>query len=342
MTSITKTLVAGLALALLAPFQGEAAQAQGFVQNHLYVADFEANRVFEFDEALALVDSWTHDTLDAPRDVEFGPNGHLYVVNERGNTVVEFDGPGSHVRTIQHTDLVRPINIGIDSRGNLYVSALAGDLSTHHVLKFNDTGAFLASTASVNGEFLIPGGIGVNCFDEVVVGNGRRGSPHADRLFVLDTNLEHLRTIRHADLDGSNEIVFRQDGHLFVTSAILPTQPVLEFDASEKFVRRILDVGPGGKSSLAVDQDQNLYVGNTTLDQIDVFDIDGEPAGVLTDPPLQNSHLAFFPRMVCAPINLRSPRSQRLGIAPSSALGKPSRSKVSPRTKRTGRCRQPV
>ena len=218
-----------------------------------------------------------------PSDVSVSENGQVYIVDGVNNKIKIFDADGKYLSSFGSEgsgegEFNSPLGIDVDSSGNIYIA----DSGNHRVQLFNSEGVFTA-------QIKIPSkGVPADPTD-VAIDETR------NRCYVVDNdnhnilvyNLDTLEMIDTYGVPGSEKRAFRYPffialdtkGYLFIVEVINTRVQVLNPEGL--FVTFIGGWGvekgeffrPKG---IAIDKNDRVYVSDSYLGVIQIFDSIGE------------------------------------------------------------------
>ena len=176
-------------------------------------------------------------------------------------------GPGSRLRT--------PVGVAVDEDDNIYVT----DSVLGLIVVFEPSGKFLKYLGQVGGNepyFASPSGIVIDPESHHIFVS----DPPCHMVIVLDKQgriLDHFGKRRGGKVSGE----FRQPTRLaisgndvFVLDSGNARLQVLDLDGHYRREIRIPELSV--ETGLAIDAQKRIYIGNLTLDSIDVFSYDGK------------------------------------------------------------------
>ncbi len=226
-----------------------------------------------------------------PTGLAVDPSGNLYVIDAGNRRIQKLDGNGNLLLMWgsggsgdgQFNFIKEWIaGVAVDSAGNVYVT----DAGNYRVQKFDSAGKFLAkwgTEGSADGQFEEPGGIAVDAAGNVYVVDSRNYS-----IQKFDSNGNFLLKWGSQG-KGAGQFDFSRD----LTSSMLAVDRqglilegdvmngrIQKFDSSGKFISQI-SMQPFqnkflGPSSLAVDQDGNIYFIENSYDYVVKMDGNGK------------------------------------------------------------------
>jgi streptogramin lyase len=217
------------------------------------------------------------DALEQPYGVTTDSTHRIFVTDVKARVVHVFDFVNSKYSLLRGGDELRsPLGVAADHEGNIYVS----DSALGSVLVYDSSGKFsryLKPTKGRESYFESPRGIAVV------------GTPN-QHIYVCDTN-RHMVII----FDKSGQVLGRlgtRGGGREPGEFRHPTQvagagdeiAVLDagnfrvqvFDAQGHFLRKVSLPFASGRTGLAMDNDNNIYVSDPDLNHLDVFNRDGK------------------------------------------------------------------
>jgi len=219
----------------------------------------------------------TINTLQQPYSVTTDSTHRIFVTDDKANVVHVFDVANSKYSLLRGGDTLRsPLGVAVDHEDNVYVT----DSALGAVLVYDSGGKFshyLKPTQYRESYFQSPRGI-------TVVGGLE------ERIYVCDTN-RHMVIV----FDTSGQVRGRlgtRGGGREPGEFRYPTQvatahdevAVLDagnfrvqvFDAQGHFLRKVSLPFASGRTGLAMDNDNNIYVSDPDLNHLDVFNHDGK------------------------------------------------------------------
>jgi DNA-binding beta-propeller fold protein YncE len=232
------------------------------------------------------------DQLDQPSDVSVSRDGRIYVVDGVNNKIRIFDQGGQLLSSFgspgaKSGQLRFPLGIGLDNSGNIYVA----DSGNHRVQIFSPQGDFMAKID------IPPGGKKPADPTDVAVDDTRK------RCYVVDNDnhrilaydLASLKLIETYGTPGNEKrsfnypflIALDKDKNLYVVEVINTRVQILNPEGL--FVNFIgaWGVNPGEfyrPKGVALDQQNRVYVSDSYLGVIQVFDATGSFYAALGDP----------------------------------------------------------
>jgi DNA-binding beta-propeller fold protein YncE len=260
-----------------------AAQLPPANTTHLYVSDFDNDRVVVYDAAGAFLRSFTAPGLNGPRGVAFLPDQRIAVASQLGHRVFVFTREESPAGSFAAPELVSPTGMAVSPSGELHVASfnnaricvfdLAGGFrrsysapgfSTPNCVMFDSAGNIYSTSAATGLVFKFapdesfttafgapsppgltsPMGIARDANDCVYVAGGS-----SNNIVKFTPEGAFLGSLSHPDLTGPQGIAFDDRGHFFSSSFY---QDVLvEFDELDAYVRTITSGGLSVPRSLA-------------------------------------------------------------------------------------------
>ncbi|HEX4406547.1 MAG TPA: NHL repeat-containing protein [Polyangia bacterium] len=205
---------------------------------HIFVSDYGANRILEFDNAAANQLTFTVDptvTVSDPAQIASDAQGNLWIANDGNSQVIELDGTGKLVKQFSTSvtpdggaggSLAGTVGLALDQTGNVWIA----DYYLHALAKFTTAGAFVAQygtfgTTQALGSLNEPYAVAIDA---------------SNRIFVVDTG--------NADVQ-----VFDTTGNAKSVLAGTAANPLK------------------GPSGVAVDKRGLIYVSDSGNNQIRVF-----------------------------------------------------------------------
>ena len=174
---------------------------------HIFVSDYGANRILEFDNAGANQLTFTVDpkvTISDPAQLASDAQGNVWIANDGKSQVVELDGTGKLVK--QFSTAVTPdggaggglagtVGLAFDQTGNVWIA----DYYLHVLAKFTAAGTFVAQygtfgTTQSPGSFNNPYAVTIDA---------------SNRIFVVDTTNDNVQVF---DTSGNAKAVFGGTG----------------------------------------------------------------------------------------------------------------------------------
>ena len=229
--------------------------------------------------------------LKAPSDVAVTGDGRIHVVDGVNSRIKTFTPDGKVLSAFgeggsSNGQFQSPLGIDVDASGRIYIA----DSGNHRVQIFDHNAAFVAKIdlPGRNGRPADPTDVAVD--------------PPRDRLYVVDNDnhrflvyrLSTLKLIRTIGKPGEQELMFRypflaalnESGYLYVVDVINTRVQAISPDGL--FVAYLGSWGvekghffrPKG---VAVDRNDRVYVSDSYMGVIQVFDAWGEFHGVLGD-----------------------------------------------------------
>lgn len=242
-----------------------------FDEGHIFVVGFNDRMVFEYDAALALVDSWTHPSFDAaegPAGMVFDYRGHLVVASY--DEFCLFSAPGVEEVCHPKTTPQRTENVIFDISRNLYTTTSTGGTAEIHKYDgdYNYLTTFMLPTQELTGITCDPAG-------DLFVASQLPGT--VSRIYKVDgVTLDPLDMF---DVDGDAEgLQYGDDDSLLVALAggigiarMVPNSPA-------QVLSTISNPGLLWPVPLTIDGAGNLYTGDfedgngTAASDLFVFD----------------------------------------------------------------------
>ncbi len=229
--------------------------------------------------------------LSEPSDVTVSKEGLIYIVDGVNNKIRIYDKKGKGLSAFGEGGSGRgefkfPLGIDIDNSGKVYVA----DSGNHRIQIFNSLGKFIAEIPLTGGKIKTPDPT------DVAVDETR------NRIYVVDNdnhkirvyNLLNYKLEKSFGAPGTRELKFRypflmaldKDQYLYIVDVINTRVQVLNPDGL--FVTFIGGWGvkkgqffrPKG---VALDKGDRVYVSDSYMGVIQVFDTTGELLGVISD-----------------------------------------------------------
>jgi len=247
------------------------------------------------------------DGLDEPSDVAVSGDGKIYVVDGVNHRIKVFDADGKPLTSFgeEGSDNGRfnfPLGIDVDGSGNIYVA----DSGNHRVQIFDRNRTFRAGIdlPAKNGKPADP--------TDVAVDTTR------DRLYVVDNDnhrvlfyvLSTLEPATSVGEPGEQELMFRYPflitldagGNLYVVDVINTRVQVISPEG-----QYVTEIGAWGvekgeffrPKGVAADSAGRIFVGDSYMGVIQVFDTWGEFKGVLGDAEQKEIHRFRTPVGLC-------------------------------------------
>jgi len=230
--------------------------------------------------------------LKQPSDVAVSPTGQIYVVDGVNNTVRMFDQRGNHLASFGQKgsgegEFNAPLGLDLGPSGQVYVA----DAGNHRVQVFTPKGIFKTAIP-------IPAAARRRPADpsDVVVDDARQ------RCYIVDNDNHRIMVYNLADskfgksfgMPGTGKRAFRypflltldRDGYLYIVDVINTRVQVLNSDGL--FVAFIggWGVEKGGffrPKGVAIDTRDRVYVSDSYMGVIQVFETTGEFRGAVGD-----------------------------------------------------------
>ena len=256
----------------------------------------------------------SHDFAN-PSDVAVSENGNIYVLDGVNNKVKVFNTRGEYITSFGRTgsgegEFSQPLGIDLDSSGNIYIA----DSGNHRVQILNPEGKFEAQIK------IAPRNVPADPTDVAV--DDKRNRCYVvdnDNHYILVYGLDTLKLIDTYGTSGSEKRAFRypffmtldDKGYLYIVEVINTRVQVLNPEGL--FVTFIGGWGvekgeffrPKG---IAIDGNNRVYVSDSYLGAIQVFDNIGDFQSVLGD--VQNGKVKKFK----TPVGLCIDKSNRLYV----------------------------
>lgn len=232
------------------------------------------------------------DKLNAASDVAVSKDGRIYVVDGLNNKIRIFNNNGKYISSFgrkgsQNAEFRFPLGIDVDNSGRIYIA----DSGNHRLQIFSPKGKFIAkiSIPSKNNRPADP--------SDVVVDDTRKRCyiVDNDNHYILVYDLTTLKLITTYGAPGTGKRGFRypffitqdKEKYLYIVDVINTRVQVLNPDGL--FVTFIGGWGvekgeffrPKG---VAIDQNNRVYVSDSYLGIIQIFDSEGEFYAVVSDP----------------------------------------------------------
>ncbi|HEX8918695.1 MAG TPA: hypothetical protein VF898_09335 [Chloroflexota bacterium] len=227
-----------------------------------------------------------HD-INAPLGVAVSPQGdRIYVTESGGQRLIRaFDRDGKELAQFtppNKTPLDAPVSAALDSEGRLFVA----DAFRHAITIFDAGGNFKKSVTFSGDQDWIP--IGIHIDGKTLLVAGYDTANHGVRGLNLDgQTLFRFGRDGEGDEGGifasAGKAVTDSRGRIYVTDSMKARVAV--FDQDRKFLYNI--AGFAMATGLGIDQDDRLYVVDTTDQNVKVYDVSS------TDKP---KHLFDFGR----------------------------------------------
>ena len=256
----------------------------------------------------------SHDFAN-PSDVAVSENGNIYVLDGVNNKVKVFNTRGEYITSFGRTgsgegEFSQPLGIDLDSSGNIYIA----DSGNHRVQILNPEGKFEAQIK------IAPKNVPADPTDVAV--DEKRNRCYVvdnDNHYILVYGLDTLKLIDTYGTSGSEKRAFRypffmrldSKGYLYIVEVINTRVQVLNPEGL--FVTFIGGWGvekgeffrPKG---IAIDKNDRVYVSDSYLGVIQVFDNIGDFHSVLGD--IQNGKVKKFK----TPVGICIDKSNRLYV----------------------------
>ena len=216
--------------------------------------------------------------LQSPAAIATDSNDRVFVADRGAKTVHIFDFVHGKYGLLDggKTHLGIPIALAVDGQDNLYVT----DELSRTVLVYDSSGKFRRTLGKLSEEesyFESPAGIAI----DDATGHIYVCDMHRHMIVVLDNRGRLIaKTGKRGGGDGPGDFKLPtqaviRDGELFILDAGNTRIQIL--DTALHFRRAINLAYADGRTGLAVDEQGNIYVSDSVVDQIEVFTRTGRP-----------------------------------------------------------------
>ncbi len=281
-----KRLVLTLLLCHILSGLGAWAHAEAFPPDHLFVAGFQTDSVFEFDLRGTKVREFGEAGL-GPGGMAFGPNGHLFVTSIKRGTIVEFAPSGSTVREVPVVADTGLRGLSWGPNGNLFVAVATAnavfELDRHSLKKLRE----LSSNGLVS-----PGGVAFGPHGHLFVTGIDSGN-------VVEFDTDGVKVRELSVVQGGRDLLraltIDSHGTLFVSAFAL--DKVAVFTPPQTVVSRWIGEGTGldGPGGIAVGPNDHLFVGSINTGAVLEFDPAGKVVKAITAPGLDPRFVLLAP-----------------------------------------------
>jgi len=272
--------LAGLALSLALPALAQFNNPNGIVfdyAGHLWLANSGDNNVLELDPATGKVYNSITEGISAPTRLTFA-SGDLYVTNLGTNNITVYDHETLALKqTITNSAISRPLALAVDAYGDVYV----GDNSTNKVIALNISGGLIETLTKDNSgyPYFAPGVLTIHG-KNIYAGFG----PNQGENAVISYNLGEFLTGDPKQITVYNDnvntgptgVAFDNQGYIYISGYTSATAVKYALGYGKTPVL-VINQGTGGCEGIAVDPSGNIYVSNSTLNNITVYN----PSGML-------------------------------------------------------------
>jgi hypothetical protein len=240
--------------------------------------------------------------FNQPNGVAVDSSGNVYVADSGNNRIQKFDSSGKYLTQwgpygTTNGQFFQPNSVAVDSSDNVYVA----DTGNNRIRKFDSSGEYITqwgSYGSGNGQFKHAIGVAVDSSGNVYVIDSKN-----KRIQKFDSSGKYLTQWSSYDYLGSigdskrdnmepNSVAVDSSGNVYVAFiSAIDTDPVIwycieKFDNSGKF----LDCQGyrNGEVSVAVDSEDNIYVGYNAEYLLGKFDTIGHNGKFIATIPCSN------------------------------------------------------
>ena len=249
--------------------------------SHIFVTDYNNNRVQQFDAHGTFVTSWGtagpgDGQFDAPNAVAVDAAGHVFVVDYNNSRIQKFTNDGVFLTSwgapsgTGDGQLDHPACVAIDAASNVYVT----DWGNNRIQKFTNDGAFLlkwGTPGSGNGEFNQPYGVAVDAAGYVYVVDQQN---YRVQKFTGDGVFLTAWGSGAGQFNNAYGIAVDAQNHVFVADR--ENNRIQEFNCSGSFLAQWGSLGSGAGEmraphSIAIDTQGRVYVADTQNHRIARF-----------------------------------------------------------------------
>jgi sugar lactone lactonase YvrE len=247
-------------------------------QGHLWAANPTSNTVVELNPANGALLHTISRGLDGPTRLFFASPEILYVANTNGNNITVYNIKTLKlVRTISNSHIDKPLGVVADAYGDVYIANNAP--SANNVIALNIDGDLIETlTQDKSGfPFTAPGVLVIHGQD-IYVGLGPNQGTNA----VISYNVGEFLTGDPKEINvyndnvntGPTAITFDSKGDVYI--AEYTSNTAIEYTPDGKHI--LLVIGQehlNGPEGIALDGSGNIYISNSNLSNIAVFDSKG-------------------------------------------------------------------
>jgi len=252
---------------------------------NLWLANSGANQVLELDPVSGVVKNTITENLNGPTRLVFA-FGKLYVTNISGNNVTVYNANTlAYESTITNGSISRPLALAVDAYGDVYI----GDNSTNNVIALNIANGLIETLTKDNTgyEFVAPGVLTIHGTD-IYAGFG----PNVGKNEVASYNVGEFLTGDPAPIKiyndnvntGPTAVAFDTEGYIYISEYTSATAVKYKINGSGTTPVLVIKQGTGGCEGIALDSSGNIYVSNSSLNNITVYaPTGGAPIRTLTN-----------------------------------------------------------
>lgn len=241
---------------------------------NLWVANYGASQVLELNPANGTVLNTITTGLSSPTRLLF-VSGELWVLNTVGNNITAYNDltlPGAHlVRTITNSNISKPLAMAVDAYGDIYI----GDNSENTVFALNIGGGLVETLAKDNSSypFTAPGVLAIHGQD-IYAGFGGGSGENA----VISYNVGEFLTKDPQEITlyndnvntGPTGVAFDNADNVYISEYYSGTAVRYALGKGTK-PTLVINQGTGGCEGIALDKSGNIYVSNSSLNNITVY-----------------------------------------------------------------------
>jgi len=245
---------------------------------NLWVANAGDNQVLELNPANGSVLNTITQGLSDPTRLLF-VGAELYVLNTVGNNITVYNqltkAGGNLVRTISNSSISKPLAFTIDAYGDIYI----GDNFKNTVIALNiDDSLIETLTKDTSGyPFLAPGVLTIHGQD-IYAGFGPNVGENAVISYNVGeflTNDPKERIVYNDNVNtGPTAVAFDGSGNIYISEYTSATAVKYAIGHGTT-PTLVINQGTGGCEGIALDKNGNIYVSNSSLNNITVYNSSG-------------------------------------------------------------------
>jgi sugar lactone lactonase YvrE len=244
---------------------------------NLWVANYGANQVLELNPSNGKVLHKITNGLSGPTRLDFVSTAELWVANTSGNNITVYNIKTLElVNTISNRNINKPLALAVDAYGDVYV----GDNSANTVIALNvGDGLIETLTQDKSGyQYIAPGVLAIRG-ENIFAGFG----PNSGENAVISYNVGEFLTRDPKEITVYNDnvntgptgVAFDSQGYVYISEYTSGTAVKYKLGKGSKPVL-VISEGTGGCEGILVDKSGKIYVSNSSLNDITVYNSSGK------------------------------------------------------------------
>ena len=243
---------------------------------NLWVANYGANQVLELDPSNGIVLNTITDGLSGPTRLAFDSQSNLWVANTTGGTITGYNTKTlRRIRTYTESAASKPLGVAVDAYGDTYIANNGiNDIAALNV----GFGRLVETLTKDNGGFSFssPGALAIHGRN-LYAGFGPGSGENA----VISYNVGEFLTDDPAEVTvyndnvntGPSGLAFDSQGNVYISELYSGT--AVKYAPTGGKPLLVISQGTGGCEGIAVDASENIYVSNSSKNDITVYNQSG-------------------------------------------------------------------